>query len=146
MCNSRRRSTFSKPPSMVGRRKQHDGLAACTGSRCPDRQWRHRVDVHRARFRHDLRIWNSGTNLRERWIEIGAKWTADQVCYFVDGVMTACENYRWVTNDGSSANPTTVVMFLAIGAPWAGRNGIDDAAFPVALEVDYIRVYQRAEP
>lgn len=90
--------------------------------------------------------WNAGTNLRERWIEIGAEWTADQVCYFVDGVKTACENYRWVTNDGSSANPTTVVMFLAIGGPWAGRNGIDDAAFPVALEVDHIRVYQRAEP
>lgn len=95
-------------------------------------------------FETSFGYWVAGENLRERWIEIGAEWTAEQVCYFVDGFKTACENYRWVTNDGAAANPATVVMFLAIGGPWAGRNGIDEAAFPLALEVDYIRVYRKS--
>lgn len=40
------------------------------------------------------------------------------------------------------ANAATLVMFLAVGGPWAGSGGINTAAFPTALEVDYIRVYQ----
>jgi beta-glucanase (GH16 family) len=95
-------------------------------------------------FNTDWGFWTSDQYLRHRWIEIGAEWTADQVCYFVDGLKTGCENYRWVTNDGTPANPATIVMFLAVGGPWAGANGIDKAAFPTALEVDYIRIYQKA--
>jgi hypothetical protein len=36
-----------------------------------------------------------------------------------------------------------VLVNLAIGGSWAGKFGIDDSAFPQALEVDYIRVYQK---
>lgn len=96
-----------------------------------------------AGFNTDWGYWTSGTSLRNRWIEVGLEWTANGVCYFVDGLQTGCENYRWVTNAGASANPATVVMFLAVGGPWAGRNGIDESAFPTALEVDHIRVYKK---
>jgi len=89
-------------------------------------------------------FWTASENLRNRWIEIGAEWTENQVCYFVDGLKTGCENYRWVTNDGTPANPATVVMFLAVGGPWAGSNGINYDAFPTALEVDHIRVYRKS--
>lgn len=37
-----------------------------------------------------------------------------------------------------------MLLNLAIGGQWAGRHGIDDAAFPQGLEVDYVRVYQKA--
>ncbi len=84
----------------------------------------------------------AGTSLRGRWAEIGAEWSIDGICYFVDGVKVACENYRWVTNDGATANPATLTTYLAVGGPWAGRNGIEDAAFPTELEIDRIRVYE----
>jgi hypothetical protein len=32
---------------------------------------------------------------------------------------------------------------LAIGGQWAGRYGIDDSAFPQALAIDWVRVYQK---
>lgn len=91
-------------------------------------------------------FWRSPVNLRDRWIEVGMEWTEQSVCYFIDGDKTACERYAWLTNDGRLANPAEVVMLLAVGGPWAGRGGIDDAAFPTSLKVDHIRVYERTRP
>jgi beta-glucanase (GH16 family) len=87
--------------------------------------------------------WSSGRNLRDIWIEVGVEWTNTGLCYFVDGFKTACENYRWVGNNGAAGQPATLIMMFAIGGPWAGRNGVNDAAFPTQLEVDHIRVYQK---
>ena len=35
-----------------------------------------------------------------------------------------------------------VILNLAIGGDWAGAKGIDDAAMPQRMEVDYFRVWQ----
>jgi beta-glucanase (GH16 family) len=82
--------------------------------------------------------------LRDLWVEIGAEWTANSICYFVDGVKTMCENYRWTDDAGVPANPASLLLNLAIGGGWAGRHGIDDSKFPTALEADYVRVYATA--
>jgi beta-glucanase (GH16 family) len=37
--------------------------------------------------------------------------------------------------------PFHMILNLAIGGPWAGSKGIDDAAMPQRFEVDYVRVY-----
>ena len=94
-------------------------------------------------FNIDWGFYTSPTYLRERWIVIGAEWTANRVCYFIDDIKTGCENYRWVTNSGQPANAATLIMYLAVGGPWAGKNGIDDGKFPTEMEVDYIRVYKK---
>jgi|GEM_PF-6215699 len=93
-------------------------------------------------FNSDFGYYVDGVSLRDRWIEIGAEWAQSGVCYFIDGVKTACENYRWVNNEGVSGNPATLIAYLAVGGPWAGLNGIDDNRFPADLEIDHIRVYQ----
>jgi len=87
--------------------------------------------------------WISPTNLRNIWIEVAVEWTQDEACYFYDGIKVVCENYRWVTDTGAQANEASLLLNLAIGGAWAGMNGIDDASFPTALDVDYIRVYER---
>lgn len=38
--------------------------------------------------------------------------------------------------------PFKMIINLAIGGDWAGAKGIDDAAMPQRMEVDYIRVWQ----
>lgn len=38
--------------------------------------------------------------------------------------------------------PFQMILNLAIGGDWAGAKGIDDAAMPQRLEVDYVRVWQ----
>jgi hypothetical protein len=37
------------------------------------------------------------------------------------------------------------VLNLAIGGKWAGRYGIDDAAFPQEFLIDWVRVYQKQD-
>jgi beta-glucanase (GH16 family) len=57
--------------------------------------------------------------------------------------------YMRVRNDqpgGKGAWPFTVpfkmILNLAIGGDWAAAKGIDDAAMPQRMEVDYVRVWQ----
>ena len=63
---------------------------------------------------------------------------------YVDGVLVATREFQWRYKDGQLAGPAHILLNLAIGGHWAGRYGIDDAAFPQALEVDWVRVYQKA--
>jgi beta-glucanase (GH16 family) len=58
--------------------------------------------------------------------------------------------YMRVRNDqpgGKAAWPFDVpfkmILNLAIGGKWAGAKGIDDAAMPQRMEVDYVRVWKR---
>lgn len=82
-------------------------------------------------------------SMRDIWIEVAVEWTADQVCYFVDGKKTMCEKYRWVTNEGRTAAPAHVLLNLAVGGEWAGRYGVDDSRLPMRLQADYVRVYRK---
>jgi beta-glucanase (GH16 family) len=81
-------------------------------------------------------------SVRERWVEVGAEWSSDRICWFVDGEKTACQAYTWVTNDGFVPQ-ASVLLNLAIGGPWAGSGGIEDAAFPTEFDVDHVRIYRR---
>jgi beta-glucanase (GH16 family) len=41
--------------------------------------------------------------------------------------------------------PFHLIINLAIGGGWGGKMGIDDAAFPHTLEIDYVRVFQKKQ-
>jgi hypothetical protein len=84
------------------------------------------------------------SSLRGRWVVIGAEWNERGTCYSVDGVTTACENYSWVNDDGTPANPAMLLVNLAIGGDWAtrGLTSIDASKFPLSLDVDYVRIYR----
>lgn len=93
------------------------------------------------------RKWNNyraPRSLREVWIEVAVKWTANDVCYYVDGYRIMCENYAWVYNHGASAAPAHLLLNLAIGGSWAARHGIADEKFPTEFRVDHVRVYEKA--
>lgn len=81
-------------------------------------------------------------SVRERWVEVGAEWSSDSVCWYVDGARTACQAYTWVTNDGVVPQ-AAVLLNLAIGGPWAGSGGIEDDEFPVEFDVDHVRIYTK---
>lgn len=38
-----------------------------------------------------------------------------------------------------------LLMNLAVGGDWGGAKGVDEAAFPAWMEVDYVRVYPLVE-
>jgi beta-glucanase (GH16 family) len=74
---------------------------------------------------------------------IGAEWTPSEVSIYIDGLKVATSTFQWKYADGSLAAPAHVLLNLGIGDGWAGRYGIDDSAFPQALAVDWVRVYQK---
>ncbi len=47
---------------------------------------------------------------------------------------------RWPFTD-----PQHLLLNLAVGGNWGGQQGLDENAFPARMEVDYVRIYQRAE-
>ena len=72
------------------------------------------------------------------WKENSIKWYVDDAHYF-----TYSNN-----NQGSAYWPFDqdfhLLLNIAIGGTWGGQQGIDDSIFPVRLEVDYVRVYERS--
>jgi beta-glucanase (GH16 family) len=75
---------------------------------------------------------------------IGLEWTAERLTTYVDGLKIATREFQWRYRDGELAGPAHILFNLAIGGGWAGRYGIDDAAFPQAFEIDWVRVYQKS--
>ncbi len=72
------------------------------------------------------------------------EWFEDRVDYFVDDV-----KYFTVYNayTGWQAwpydKPFYLILNVAVGGTWGGQQGIDNSAFPMKMEVDYVRVYQK---
>lgn len=72
------------------------------------------------------------------------EWYADRIDMFVDSV-----KYFTSSNEGTGwqAWPFDkrfhLILNLAIGGDWGGQKGVDDAIFPVRMEVDYVRVYAK---
>jgi beta-glucanase (GH16 family) len=70
-------------------------------------------------------------------------WTANRITVGIDD-----RHYFQYSNEGSGNaawpfdSPQYLILNLAVGGDWGGRQGVDDTIFPVRMEVDYVRVYQ----
>lgn len=73
------------------------------------------------------------------------EWAEDHITTYVDG-----EKLLTFNNDGKGNvstwpfnKPFYVILNLAWGGSWGGMNGVDEAALPATMEVDYVRVFQK---
>lgn len=72
------------------------------------------------------------------------EWTASELRFYVDGQPILA--YR---NDGGGYNswpfdqPFYIILNLVWGGAWGGYKGVDESALPVAMDVDYVRVFQK---
>ncbi|MBA4766659.1 MAG: glycoside hydrolase family 16 protein [Porphyrobacter sp.] len=70
-------------------------------------------------------------------------WTADFMLFGVDDQpkllfkKESDKEARWPFD-----KPQHLLLNIAVGGNWGGQKGVDDAAFPAQMEVDYVRVYQ----
>lgn len=73
-------------------------------------------------------------------------WTRDAIVMGVDGVAA----FRATRRQGATRSewpfhtPFQLILNVAVGGSWGGAQGIDEAALPAAMLVDYVRVYQPA--
>jgi beta-glucanase (GH16 family) len=71
-------------------------------------------------------------------------WNANQIKVGVDD-----RNFYQYSNDHSGNaewpfdSPQYLILNVAVGGDWGGQMGVDDAIWPVRMEVDYVRVYQQ---
>ena len=74
----------------------------------------------------------------------GMEWTADYMTFYQDG--KAILTYR---NNGNGHDywpfykPFYIILNLAWGGTWGGAQGIDESCLPTAMEVDWVRVFQK---
>jgi beta-glucanase (GH16 family) len=66
------------------------------------------------------------------------EWTPAHLIWFVDGV----ERFR--SEDSIPKGKMYILINLAVGGDWPGAPD-DSTQFPTSFEVDYVRVYQKAE-
>ena len=70
-------------------------------------------------------------------------WSANRMTVGIDDL-----NYYQYSNDGSGNaewpfdSPQFLILNIAVGGDWGGQMGVNDAIFPVRMEIDYVRVYQ----
>lgn len=81
--------------------------------------------------------------LNAGWHVFGLLWQPDRIVVTIDGRRLYDRSFRWLNRKGAVAAPAHVLLNFAVGGKWAGRHGIDRAAFPQALEIDYVRVCQQ---
>ncbi|WP_240773365.1 family 16 glycosylhydrolase [Pontibacter sp. SGAir0037] len=72
----------------------------------------------------------------------GINWTADKIEYYLDGELY----HVFENNIQAGTNPFHqryyLLLNVAVGGGWGGREGIDPAVWPQRLEIDYVRVYE----
>ena len=73
-------------------------------------------------------------NFNDGWHTVGAEWDCPPGHVFIDGKKIYTRSYTWTYADGTPAGPAHILLNLAIGGDWAGRHGIDDTAFPAAVD------------
>jgi beta-glucanase (GH16 family) len=81
---------------------------------------------------------------QENFHVYAVEWTADAIHFFVDD-----NNYYTVQRkkeDGYHGWPFDqnfhLIMNIAVGGNWGGRQGVDDTIWPQQMIIDYVRVYQ----
>lgn len=91
----------------------------------------------------NVRSYFAPFRFNEGWHTIGALWDPTSVTLFVDGLRIAAVPYQWKYADGTEGGPAHILLNFAVGGQWAGRHGIDDTAFPQALQIDWVRAYRK---
>jgi beta-glucanase (GH16 family) len=105
--------------------------------------------VHSAKFNHVLKTQRGAERpvptACTAWHDYQLDWRPDAILIGVDG-----RAYMRVANDqpgGAAAwpfdKPFKMILNLAVGGDWGGAKGVDDAALPQMMRVDYVRYWKR---
>lgn len=73
------------------------------------------------------------------------EWDAEKIAFFVDDrrYFTFSKSDS-PTGEWCYSHPHYLILNLAVGGAWGGKEGVDETAFPQRYEVDYVRVYESA--
>jgi beta-glucanase (GH16 family) len=96
-------------------------------------------------FNSQWNFYRAPADMTRDWHTYGMLWDWDNsISMYLDGRLLWSRQYQWRYKDGRTAAPAHILINLAVGGSWAGQGGIDSSAFPASLQVDYVRLCQRA--
>ncbi|MBU0955488.1 MAG: glycoside hydrolase family 16 protein [Spirochaetes bacterium] len=106
--------------------------------------------VHTSSFNHKAGTHKTGTvqldDAAEEFHVYGMEWTPDQIrCYVDDQTTFVYDNPGTGWQAWPFDKPFYLILNIACGGDWGGLRGIDNDSFPWRMEVDWVRVYRRAE-
>ncbi|MCF8265555.1 MAG: glycoside hydrolase family 16 protein [Ignavibacteriales bacterium] len=108
-------------------------------------------NIHTKSFNHNLGT-NKGSfvkdeSLSEEYHIYAIDWTPEKIDFFLDD-----KKYFTFNNDKNGDQdswpfdkPQYLILNLAVGGFWGGREGIDDNIFPQFFKIDYVRYYKIVE-
>jgi len=70
-------------------------------------------------------------------------WTRERIVMGIDGRATFTFGHSDDPRAWPFDGPQYLILDVAVGGTWGGAQGVDDAALPARMEVDYVRVWQR---
>ncbi len=72
------------------------------------------------------------------------EWTPEYLKFFVDGEeLMTFENEKTGKDVWPFTYPFFPILNLAWGGDWGGYKGVDEAALPITMKVDYLRIFQK---
>lgn len=108
------------------------------------------ISVHTQAYNHAI-----GTQKTETRVIDGAisgfhryrvDWTPDAIRGYIDDMpMFAFANEGKGPDTWPFDRRFHLLLNLAVGGNWGGKEGVDDSVFPAMMQVDYVRVYKLVE-
>ena len=71
------------------------------------------------------------------------EWTPEYMKFYIDNQLLLTYNNEGTVSAWPFDKEFYVILNLAWGGDWGGQQGTDDTALPAAMDVDYVRVYQK---
>jgi beta-glucanase (GH16 family) len=105
------------------------------------------ASVHTKKYNHILQTHKTDTlfvkKASEKFHVYKADWSPEKIDVYVDDrKFFTYENKEKSYGAWPFDKPYFMILNLAIGGFWGGKEGIDDTIFPQRFEIDYVRVYQ----
>ena len=109
------------------------------------------ASIHTTDFNHMIGTQKSGQVIvptaTDSFHVYSLEWDSTYIRYLVND-----DPYFFIYNDSNGDenkwpfnNPHYIILNLAIGGDWGGAQGIDNSAFPMEMEVDFIQVFKKSE-
>jgi beta-glucanase (GH16 family) len=104
--------------------------------------------VHTEAFNHMIGTQKAGqlmvSNFATEFHTYAVDWKEGQMDFYIDG-----QHYFTFKNSGNGYQewpfdqPFYLILNLAVGGNWGGKEGVDPDIWPQRMEVDYVRVYKQ---
>lgn len=105
------------------------------------------ASVHTKKYNHIIGTQKTDTlivkDVSEKFHVYKADWTPEKIDVYIDDQkFFTYENKEKTYEAWPFDQPYFIILNLAVGGFWGGKEGIDDTIFPQKYYIDYVRIYQ----